>query len=111
VFTTNTPAIVNVLTTSELKTELPLLPADQSRAFFRAVRLPDSLLTISVQAGQLVIEWPLECSACVLEESGQAGSGASWTPNGATPQNVGGKWRVELPLTSAPRFFKLVLPQ
>lgn len=104
---TNAPSVVGFVELNGLRQELPLIAADEARAFFRAVRLPDSVLSIRASGGQLLVEWPEECGGCVLESA--TGVGGSWLPVGIEPQLVAGNWRVTLQLPSQPVFFRLLL--
>jgi hypothetical protein len=79
--------------------------------FFRSRRLPESELVLRSQPGALLIDWPLECADCVLEQSPALGTDAVWTPADVTPSLVNGRWQVNLPATSAPRFYRLILPR
>jgi hypothetical protein len=92
-----------------LRTELALRPMSKPMEYFRAYAVPDSELTIRVQTNSVVVEWPLECGDCALEESAQVGPGAIWTESAAQPQIVNGRWRVTLAINQSARFYRLVV--
>jgi hypothetical protein len=97
----------------ELRTVLPLRPMMNGAEFFRAYQgAPLFALTIRLANEQVIIEWPLDCANCVLEESATLfGPPESWTPNGAVPQIVSGRHRVTLPVLPNRRFLRLAIPQ
>jgi hypothetical protein len=107
---TNIHSVVSVFNINNIKTSLPSLPMQKQTEFFRARLLPDSELLLGLQSGQLTINWPLECSNCVLQQSAQLGANAAWTPVVATPAVTNGQWQVNLPAVSAPKFYRLQLP-
>jgi hypothetical protein len=98
-----------IVSAVELKTELALRPMTAAMEYFRAYTVPASDLDIRIEGGQVIIEWPLECAGCVLEQSPELGVGAVWTETGVVPVEVNGVYRVTLPLTSEPRNYRLVV--
>jgi hypothetical protein len=95
---------------TDLRTDLPLRPMSNPAEFFRVSRAPAGALGIRLEAGQVVIEWSLDCTGCVLEESGLVGPGSVWTPSTAQPQSVSGRYRVQLAQSGSTRFFRLAVP-
>jgi hypothetical protein len=94
----------------DLRTDLPLRPMANPAEFFRVSLAPGGALTIRLEGGQVVIEWPLDCAGCVLEESGAVGPGSVWTPSTAQPQAVNGRYRAQLSLRATQRFYRLTSP-
>ncbi len=72
--------------------------------------LPLTELTIRIEGNEVILEWPLDCAGCQLEESATVGPGAVWTPSGAQPQPVNGRYRVALPIGASPHFYRLAVP-
>ncbi len=107
---TNGHTVVSTFKVSALRTDLPFLPIQHQRQFFRARLLPDSDLTVSVQSNQLVIDWPLACTNCLLEQSGQLGANASWIPVAATAAIVNTNWQVTIPAPTGSQYYRLQLP-
>jgi hypothetical protein len=107
---TNGHSVESVFSVNALKTALPPLTMQKQLEFFRARLLPDSELVVSLQSGQLTINWPAECTNCLLQASSHLGTTAVWTPVSATVSMVNGKWQVNLPATNAPAFYRLLLP-
>ena len=107
---TNAWIFAGLVEQTTLQTALPLFPALNPMELFRAYLVPDSEITMQVESGLVVIEWPLDCAACLLEQNGQLGVGAVWTPVGALPQVIGGRYRISVPIGSSPRFYRLAVP-
>jgi hypothetical protein len=99
-----------VVAAAGLQTTLDPTAMDQAMEFYRAYRVPASRLTIRIVGGQVVIEWPLECVGCELWRSSSVAGNAVWTRVGVSPTQVNGVYRVTLPLTPLPRYYRLVLP-
>jgi hypothetical protein len=92
-----------------IRTDLPLRETAPAREFFRTyeavgVTVP---LSIRLEGGQVIIEWSLDCTGCVLEEAGSMAG--PWTPSLQQPQVVNGKYRVTMPPTGT-RFLRLQVP-
>jgi hypothetical protein len=98
------------ITPTDLKTPLPLRPLDHPQEYFRALIISGYELTIRREGNQVILEWPLECAGCELEETAQVGPGAAWAPTTAQPQEVNGRYRVVLNIGSQPRFYRLAIP-
>jgi hypothetical protein len=96
----------------DLRTDLPLRPMTSPTEFFRAYQTAVlAALSIRLENGMVVIEWPSECEGCVLWQSPAAsGPGTVWTQNTVQPQLVNGRYRVQLPLEPTQRFYRLVVP-
>jgi hypothetical protein len=92
-----------------LRTELAPRPMSWPMEYFRAYVVPGSELTIRVETNVVVVEWPLDCGTCVLEESAQVGPGAIWLPSATQAQVVNGRWRVTLAVNQSARFYRLVV--
>jgi hypothetical protein len=96
---------------TDLRTDLPLRPLAHGLEFFRARAGQAGVpLSIRLENGEVVIEWPLDCAGCVLEETGQTGAGASWTTCPVQPQATEARYRVRLPPTGTQRFYRLAMP-
>ena len=72
--------------------------------------LPLTELTIRIEGNEVILEWPLDCAGCQLVESATVGPGAVWTPSGAQPQPVNGRYHVALPMGASPHFYRLAVP-
>ena len=107
---TNGHTVVSTFKVRALKTGLPSLPMQQPIQFFRARLLPDSDLTVNLQSNQITIDWPLECTNCLLQQSSQLGTGASWSPVGATQAIVNTNWQVTIPAPPGTEYYRLLLP-
>ena len=107
---TNAWAFDRTINQTGLGSLLPPRPALAASEFFRALLLPGTELTIRIEGNEVILEWPLECAGCQLEESATVGPGAVWTPSGAQPQPVNGRYRVALPIGASPRFYRLAVP-
>lgn len=71
---------------------------------------PIGPLNIRREGDLVVVEWPLDCVGCVLEETDQLGPNALWLPSGLQPQEVNDLYRVSLMATNAQRFYRLSVP-
>jgi hypothetical protein len=94
-----------------LRTDFPVRLIAASSEFFRAYRVTQNALSVSLQNGKALIEWPLDCVDCVLEESNDVGTDAIWTPSADQPEIVNGRYRVLLASANAQRFYRLRKPQ
>jgi hypothetical protein len=101
----------SLVTTENLRTELPLRPAESPVEFFRAYLVSGDFLSIRFDNGQVVIEWPAACNACVLEESGELGANANWVESAMQPVEINGRQQVMLALPAVQRFYRLARPQ
>jgi len=72
---------------------------------------PGSRLSIRLENGQVVIEWPFPCDGCVLEESDQLGASEVWTMSDAEAQTDDELYRVIFPLSLGPKFYRLNMAQ
>lgn len=98
----------DLITPNGLRTVLPARPTAAGAEFFRAMEWGG--LRIRSAGANVLIEWPLGCSSCVLEESSELGAGAHWTPVATPPSEVEGHNQVILPATGARRFLRLAPP-
>jgi hypothetical protein len=108
---TNLWSFDSLVNAASLRTDLPLRPTAGPKEYFRAY---SSLaltmnLTIRLEAGQVIIEWPQECPNCSLEKTA-ALTPAAWLPAGVQGQIVNGRYRVVFPPGVAPQFLRLVIP-
>jgi hypothetical protein len=80
--------------------------------FYRAVRVSRTgpRLSIRDMGGAVVIEWPVECAGCVLEESREIGPRASWSSTSAPAQISGGRYQVTVPHDGPSRYYRLRSP-
>jgi hypothetical protein len=101
----------SLVTTENLRTDLPLRPAESPVEFFRAYLVSGDFLSIRFDNGQVVIEWPAACNACVLEESGELGANANWVESAMQPVEINGRQQVMLALPTVQRFYRLARPQ
>ncbi len=108
--TTNAWTLVEVVNPTTLKTESSPLPATSPAEFFRIYELPESGLSLRTENGQAILEWPRECAGCELQETDQLGALAGWQASLVTPQLVGDQYRVTLPVATAPRYYRLLVP-
>jgi hypothetical protein len=93
---------------SALRTDLPLRPMTAASEFFRAYE--QVLLSIWIEGNNVVIEWPLDCPTCRLEEAPALGANVNWIPSSAQPILFNGHYRVVLPMNALQRFMRLTLP-
>ena len=108
---TNLWSLDSLVNAASLRTDLPLRPTPGPQEFFRAytsLALTMSL-TIRLEAGQVIIEWPQECPNCSLEKT-SALKPTAWLPAGVQGQLVNGRYRVVFPPGTAPQFLRLVIP-
>jgi hypothetical protein len=100
----------SVITALDLRTELGTRVKEAAMEFFRAGSVPSNRLTIRRLGGQVVVEWPLDCPDCRLQQSLAVGAEAVWTDTPVTPTEVEGLNRVTLPLQSTALYFRLISP-
>ncbi|MCW5556084.1 MAG: hypothetical protein KIS67_28500 [Verrucomicrobiae bacterium] len=102
----------SLVTAVGLRTDLPLRPASGPIEFFRALEgTVGVILTIRLEGGQIILEWPLECAECVLEQSpALTGPAAVWIETAAQPSEVNGRYRVSLPVSGEQLFLRLAIP-
>ncbi len=62
-------------------------------------------LELAGASGRLA--WPGTAAGWTLEQAGEIGPGAAWTPCPAAPELVAGQWQVMVPAAAANRFFRL----
>ncbi|HNT15032.1 MAG TPA: CARDB domain-containing protein [Verrucomicrobiota bacterium] len=98
-----------LVTPTALRTLLPPRPTTDAAEFFRAMAW--GALRIRSVGNSVLVEWPLGCSQCVLEESPQLGAAAHWTRVALPPSEVNGHYQVLLPATGTQRFLRLALPE
>jgi hypothetical protein len=97
------------VTPTELRTEMPLRPANGPVEFFRAsVPSAPTTLTIRLEGGQVVLEWSLDCVGCVLLQSPSVGLDAVWTQSAGQPQVVNDRYQMVFPPADQPRFLRLI---
>ncbi|MBE0545906.1 MAG: pre-peptidase C-terminal domain-containing protein, partial [Verrucomicrobia bacterium] len=103
----------SLVTATGLRTDLPLRPASGPIKFFRALEGTVGVtLTIRLEGGQVVLEWPLECAECVLEQSpALTGPAAVWTNTPGQPTVVNGRYRVALPVSGERLYLRLAMPR
>jgi hypothetical protein len=108
---TNLWSLDSLVNAVNLRTDLPLRPTPGPKEFFRAytsLALTMSL-TIRLEAGQVIIEWPQACPNCSLEKT-SALRPTAWLPVGVQGQVVNGRYRVVFSPATAPQFLRLVIP-
>ena len=108
---TNLWSLDSFVSAANLRTDLPLRLAPGPQEYFRAytsLALTMSL-TIRLEAGQVIIEWPQECPNCSLEKT-TALRPTTWLPAGVQGQLVNGRYRVVYTPGTAPQFLRLVIP-
>jgi hypothetical protein len=66
-------------------------------------------LTIRREDERVIIEWPLKCAGCVLEET-LALESQAWTPSAEQPLEAAGRYRVTLSDPVGTRFYRLSIP-
>lgn len=103
----------SLVTATGLRTDLPLRPASGPIEFFRALEGTVGVtLTIRLEGGQVVLEWPLECAECVLEQSpALTGPAAVWTNMPGQPTVVNGRYRMVLPVSGERLYLRLAMPK
>jgi hypothetical protein len=83
-------------------------------AFYRAVELPVVVpgfgLTVRREGIDVLLEWPLDCAGCVLEQANALVPQSDWSPVGVPPQVVNGRYRVTIALATASHFYRLRRP-
>ncbi len=107
---TNAWTFVEAISVDALKTVPPPLPVSAGMEFFRLYELPESQLNLRLVGSQAIVEWPMDCAGCVLEEAEVLGPGAVWLPSAAQPQLIGDRYRMNLPGGSAARYYRLAVP-
>ncbi len=65
-----------------------------------------AVLNIVRQGSLFEISWPASCGDYVLEETDSLSS-SSWTPSTAVPELVGDRYRVLVPISTGPKFYRL----
>ncbi|HRT56790.1 MAG TPA: hypothetical protein P5038_09195, partial [Candidatus Paceibacterota bacterium] len=96
------------VTPANLRTDLAPQPMTSAVEFFRASTLaPAPTLSIRVENGQLIAEWPATCVGCSLFQSDSVNPGARWTPVPIPPVLVNGRYRVAMPIPGSPMFLRL----
>jgi hypothetical protein len=108
---TNLWSLDSLVNAASLRTDLPPRPVQGPKEFFRAYTSTalNMSLTIRLEAGQVIIEWPQECPNCSLEKTA-ALKPTAWLPAGVQGQLVNGHYRVVFPPGTAPQFLRLVIP-
>jgi len=79
------------------------------QGFTRAVERSGASLSVRLEGGKVVVEWPADCAGCELQEAASLGAGAAWTRCDTQPKLSGDRYRVELPVTGLTRFYRLKL--
>ena len=87
------------------------MPETAPVVFYRAREIErlNAPLRIRRDDGKVIIEWPIGCNGCVLEET-TAIAERSWIPSPQQPQAAGDDYRVTLPAPAGARFYRLVAP-
>jgi hypothetical protein len=108
---TNLWSLDSFVNAVNLRTDLPLRPVPGPQEFFRAYTSLALTMSLSIrlEAGQVIIEWPQECLNCSLEKT-SALKPAAWLPAGVQGQLVNGRYRVVYAPGTAPQFLRLIIP-
>jgi hypothetical protein len=77
--------------------------------FYRALHLSSATppLSIRLDGGRVVIDWPEECAGCVLEETLRLGGQGGWSQSAAQPRLENGRYAVRIEATALQRFYRL----
>jgi hypothetical protein len=87
------------------------LPETGATLFYRARQIdpPGASLSIRREGASILIEWPLDCNGCVLEETTTIGS-PSWMRSAAQPQAASGRYQISVPAPVGTKFYRLMAP-
>ena len=64
-------------------------------------------LGLELAGASVRLAWPGTAAGWTLEQAGELGPGAAWTPCPAAPELVAGQWQAMVPAAAANRYFRL----
>jgi hypothetical protein len=80
--------------------------AEAIASHYGAAKIPvGPELTVTKSENAITISWPSPSAGYILERASAIGE--AWTPQGATPDVVGGNLQVTIPISPTNRFFRL----